>query len=160
MRLEVREQKIAVRAQPEEPVALLHPLEHARGMEHAAAVDDLVVLLERLAAHAVIALVRLLIEVVRAALEDAHDERRDAQLVLGGRGAHELVVRDAEPPPHRLESFRNLIDERLRRNSAIRSGLRDLLAVLVHADQEPHLLAEKTMVAGDDVRADLLERMA
>ena len=65
MRLEVPEQKIAIRAQPEEPVVLLHPLERARGMQHALSVDDLVVLLERLAADAVVPRVRLLVEVIR-----------------------------------------------------------------------------------------------
>ena len=50
-------------------------------MQHALAVDDLVVALEQLAADAVPALVRLLVEVVGVALVDALDQRAHAALV-------------------------------------------------------------------------------
>src|SRR5689334_17963276 len=61
--------------QPKEPVALFRPLQLARGVEHASAIDDLILALEQLAADAVPPLVRLLVEIVRVLLVDALDER-------------------------------------------------------------------------------------
>src|SRR6185437_8229726 len=48
---------IGVSAEAEVPILLLDPLENARGMQNAFAVDDLVVVLERLATDAIPALV-------------------------------------------------------------------------------------------------------
>ena len=76
-------------------------------------------------------------------------------------GADELVVGDAEPAPTWLGSVR-------RRSStsacgampALLGGLRDLLPVLVHPDEEVHVVAAQAAIAGDGVGADLLERVA
>src|SRR6185503_834226 len=71
-------EKALVLAEAEEPVALLHPLERARGMQHTLSVDDLGILLERLAADAIPPAVRLLVEIVGVVVEDALDQRADA----------------------------------------------------------------------------------
>ena len=129
-------------------------------MEHALAVDDLGVLLERLAADAVPALVRLLVEVGRVALEDALDQRPHARAVRRVRGADELVVRDAEPLPHRAEAIGERVDQRLRRDALRFGGLRDLLPVLVHPDEEVDVVAAQAAIPRDGVGADLLVRVS
>src|SRR5207247_1619735 len=58
-------QTIGVRAETEEPVFLLDPLQGASRMQDAFAVGNLVLLLERFTAYAVPAGVRLLEKVVR-----------------------------------------------------------------------------------------------
>src|SRR5688500_11664178 len=75
-------------------------------------------------------------------------------------GAHELIVRDGEAPPHRPESPCDLIDELLRRDSAIGRLGCDLLPVLVHADEEMDVIAGEPPIPRDRVGADFLERMA
>src|SRR5262245_34021109 len=100
-------------------------------MQHALAVGDLVVALEQLAADAVPALVTLLVEVVGRAFVNALDECLHSSLVVRSRRPPETVVRDRESLPHPLEAARDLVDELLRRQAALRGGLRDLLPVLV-----------------------------
>ena len=129
-------------------------------MQDALAVDDLGVLLERLASDAIPPFVRLLVEVGRVVLKDALDQRANARRVLRVGRANELVVRDAEPSPHRLKALGERVDERLRRRGPCLGGLLDLLAVLVHPDQEMHVVAEQAPIPGDGVRADLLVRVA
>jgi len=125
-------------------------------VQDALPVDDLGVLLERLAPDAVPPFVRLLVEIGRIALEDALDQRANAGAVSLVRGADELIVRHAEPLPHRAEAIGERIDERLR-GGALRLGrLGDLLAVLVHADEEVHVVAAQAAVSCDGVGADLL----
>jgi len=126
-------------------------------MQHALAVHDLVVALERLAADAVPPLVGPLVEVVGPAGEDALDQRPDAGLVRRIGGADELIVRDAEPLPHRAERVRELVHELLRRNAPLLRGLRHLLPVLVHADEKVHVIAPKPVVPRHRVGADLLQ---
>src|SRR5207249_9671999 len=68
---------LGVPAQAEEVVGLLHPDEIERRVFHAAPVDDLRLLLELLAAHAVQPLVLAREQVVGMPLADAVDERGD-----------------------------------------------------------------------------------
>src|SRR5690606_32486221 len=145
-----------VAGEAEEPVALLHLLEHARRMDAALPVHDLRAGLEGLAADAVQAAVAALIEIVGVAAEDPLDQVGDSRLVLRRGGADELVVGDAERPPGGLEGRGDLIHERLRGNAPLLRRLGHLLAVLVHADQEPDVVPAKAAVAGDAVGADLL----
>src|SRR5829696_6645054 len=112
-----RTQELRVPAQAEEPVALLDPLERPRRMKHAFSIDDLGVLLERFAPHAVPPLVGLLVEVRRVVLEDALDQGANARAVPSVRGADELIVGDAELCPHGSETLGQRIDERLRRDA-------------------------------------------
>src|SRR5690606_20547274 len=80
-----------VAGEAEEPVALLHLLEHARRMDAALPVHDLRAGLEGLAANAVQAAVAALIEIVGVAAEDPLDQVGDSRLVLRRGGADELV---------------------------------------------------------------------
>src|SRR3954452_2321914 len=157
---ETRTEKVGVSAQPEEPIPLLHPLERARGMEHAFAIHDLGVLLERLAPHAVPALVRLLVEVRGIALEDALDERLHSRAMQGIGGADELIVRDAEATPHRGEVAGERVHEKLWRDALRVGRLLHLLAVLVHPDEKVHGVATQPAISCDRVGADLLVRVA
>ncbi len=83
-------------------------------MQHALAVDDLFFGLERLATDAIPAGVGLGVEVIRRTLEDALDQRTDADLVLFASGTHEAIVRDSERGPRFLKSACDLIDLCLR----------------------------------------------
>jgi hypothetical protein len=120
-------------------------------------VHDVGVLLERLAPHAVAPGVRLLVEVPRRALEDAADERLHTGLVVRVGGADELVVGDPQPRPHGLEADGHLVGERLRVHPRRGRGLLHLLAVLVHADEQVHVVPGLPLVAGDHVGPDLLQ---
>ena len=84
---------------------------------------------------------------------------RTPRLWLVARRAHEDVVRDRQPRPHRLEAPGDLVDELLRRHAALGGGLRDLLAVLVDAREKPHVVAAHAAISRDDVGADLLVRV-
>ena len=128
-------------------------------MQDALAVDDLVVLLERLAADAVPALIRFLVEVARRVVEDLLDEPLDARLVRRICSPNELIVGDAEQAPDFARALGNGVDQFLRRHFSIGCGLRDLLAVFVHPDQEVDLVASQPMIAGNGVGADFLECM-
>ena len=61
-------------------------------MQHAPAVDDIGILLERLAAHAIQTPIRSLVEVVGVAFGDTSDQRLHAHFVMRIGGADELVV--------------------------------------------------------------------
>jgi hypothetical protein len=126
-------------------------------VQEALPVDDVGGLLEALAPDAVEAGVGALVEVVGALREDALEELLHRRVMRGVRGADELVVREPERGPHRLEARGDAIDELLRREAGRLRGLRDLLAVLVHADQEPDVVTEVPVEAADGVGADLLE---
>ena len=153
-------QPVRIRRQPEEPVLLFDPLQRARRMQNAFAVDDLVVLLERLAADAVPARVRLLVEIVRRVLEDRFDQRPHTSLVIVRGRSDELVVRDGQLPPHFLKSRRDLVHQRLRLDATCGRFGGDLLAVLVHPDQKMDVVAEEAVIARYGVGADLFECVA
>ncbi len=157
---EERAQPVGVGREAEEPVALLRPLQLACRVQRAAAVDDLVLRLERFAADAVAPGVGLLVEGIGRAFEDARDERLHADLVGVGGGADELVVGEPEARPDRREARGDVVDERLRRRPRLLGRLGDLLAVLVHPDHEMDVAAERAMEPGDHVGADLLEGVA
>src|SRR4051794_3218469 len=118
-------------------------------MQHALAVHNLGVLLERLTSNAIPPLVRLLEEVVRVALEDARDERLHPGAMRRIRGADELVVGDAELLPHGGKATGQLIHERLRSNAFLECGLLHLLAMLVHADEEIDVAPKQAVIPRD-----------
>ena len=128
-------------------------------MQDALSIHNLVVLLERLAADAVPPGVGLLVEVVGRLLEDLLDQFFHSRLVGGIGGSNELIVRDPEQAPDLLRALGDRIDELLRRHFPLRRGLRHLLSVLVHSDEEVHVVAHQAMVAGYGVGAELLEGM-
>jgi hypothetical protein len=157
MRREVRLEGLGVAREAEEPVALGDFLERARGMQRATAVGDVRRLLEALAADAVHPGVGALVEVVGAVREYALEQVLHGRVMLGGRGTHKLVVRDAEALPHRGELSGDVVHEGLRCEAGLLGRLRDLLAVLVHPDEEPDVVAHLAVEAADGVGADLLQ---
>ncbi len=158
--LDQLEEEIPVAGQPEEPVPLFHPFQRPRRVERAPVVGDFGVLLERLAADTIPAAIRLLVEVVWVPREDPLDQLDHACLVLLGGGPDELIVGDRQPLPHRLEAPRHLVYQLLRRQRRRRGGLGHLLPMLVHADQEPDVVAPESVVPRDRVGPDLLVGVA
>src|SRR5215213_6904519 len=73
--------------------------------------------------------------------------------------ANELIVRDVETLPHRGESSRDFVDELLRCFTTILRFERDLLPVLVHADEKVHVVAGEAAVTRNRIGTDLLERV-
>ncbi len=150
--VEVRQQTLAVGGQAEEPVLLLHPL-HRGVMDRAqAALEQVVLGVERLAGRAVPAAVAALVDVPRVVqlLEDA----LHLGLVLGVGGADEEVVGRVEHAAEGAEARREHVGL-LARGPALalgRSG--DLAAVLVGTGQEEDVLAQLPVMAGDDVGHD------
>ena len=71
-------------------------------------------------------------------------------------GANELIVRDPEPPPGVGEPLGHLVGERLRREAPVGSGLRHLLAMLVHPDEEPDVVPAEPTPPGNDIGPHLL----
>src|SRR6185295_8188087 len=104
---EVIEQRLLVFRQPEEIVLLADPLRLERGMQRTVAVDEILFLLELLAADAVPAFVDALVDVTRVvnALRDV----AGADLVPRLGGADEIVERDVETRPRRPEHLFHLI---------------------------------------------------
>ena len=78
----------------------------------------------------------------------------DDLLVLRQRRAGEVLVLDAEHGPEVLELLGHLVDHDLRRLALPLGGLRDLLAVLVHAGDEVDVRLLHRGVPGHDVRGD------
>ncbi len=98
--------------------------------------------LEGLATRTVVALVAIPIQVTRVA--DPPDQRLNRTRMARLGGPNEIVMRDVQALPHTLETGREL------------GFLGDLLAVLVHPDDEVHVLACQAAEAGDGVRTNLL----
>src|SRR5205814_9789686 len=86
-------------------------------------------------------------------------ERTVARRVRRICSPYELIVGDAEQAPDFARALGNGVDQFLRRHFSIGCGLRDLLAVFVHPDQEVDLVASQPMIAGNGVGADFLECM-
>src|SRR5690606_31596435 len=137
-----------------EPVAFLDVLERARWVQHALTVDDIGVLLERLTADAIHAAVTLLVEVVGITRGDALDQRLHTTLVVSIGRANELVVLDTKSRPHVLEARRDFIGEWLWRHVARRRRLLHFLPMLVHADEQVHVVTTQSMVTRNNVGTD------
>ncbi len=110
--------------------------------------------LEGLATRTVVALVAIPIQVTRVA--DPPDQRLNRTRMARLGGPNEIVMRDVQALPHTLETGRELVHQLLRRTPLGRRFLGDLLAVLVHPDDEVHVLACQAAEAGDGVRTNLL----
>ena len=153
--IELFELRLVLR-QPEEEVLLLELLD-VLGMgrvDRAASVDELVLVLERLAAEAVQALVRGEVDVVVG--DPAPDELLDALHVVGVGRPDETVVRDLPRVGHLSELGGVLVDERPRRDAL---GLRrDVVPrrVLIRACEEEDVVATLPVETGEHIRARLL----
>ena len=149
------EKRLLVLGQREEVVLLF---EHLDGdpVDGAVAVDQLLLLLEVLAGHAVRPAVGA--EVDLAPVVEALDEGLDPVRMPLLRRADEVVVRDLEPAPD-LGPFRDhLIDPLLGAHVSFRGRPGHVDAVLVGPGQEPHVVAAEAAVPGHEVAGDDLVR--
>ena len=121
-------------------------------MHGALAVHEVLLRVERLAGRAVPALVRGRVEVARRV--DAPDDLLDAHAVPRLGRADEVVVRDPELFPEVPERRRVAVGDDDRRDAFLLRDLLDVLAVLVGAGQEAHVLAREAEIAGERVRDD------
>ena len=81
-------------------------------------------------------------------------ERLHSLLVARGRGADEIVVGETHAIPERAKLGGDFIGELLRRFVGGLGGAFDFLSVLVGAGQEPGIIAQHAMTAGDGVASD------
>src|SRR6185503_4352814 len=93
-------------------------------------------------------------------LLNALEQRHDAAHVPRLRRADPIVVAALEPAPVVGERFGHAVDPLARGDVAARGRLNHRLAVLIHPHEIVHLVAAQPVVAGDAVRADLLQRVA
>ena len=160
-RLRVRrvalEQGLAILRQAEEVVLLAYPLRRAL-VHRAGAVDEVLLLLERLARDAVPPFVEPLVDVAR--LDQARDERRHAAPVAIFRSPDEVVEGNVQPPPDVPERGLHPVAEGQRREPLLARALVHVLRVLVVSHQEPRIEAGEPLVARDDVGGHLLVRRA
>ena len=151
------EQLVLVRRQPEEPVLLLDPLRRD-AVVGALAVDELVLVLEGLAADAIEPGVDVLVDV--AVVVDALQEVLDEALVaLIGR-PDEVVDRRVDARRQLLPRDDDLVDVLLGREPLLRSYPRHLVGVLVDSREEVRLLAALPVMAHEDVGRDRRVRVA
>src|SRR5207249_10514973 len=101
MRREMIEERPLVFGEPEKVVLLADPLRLQRRMQRTAAVDEVLLLLEFLAADAVPPLVNAFVDVARVV--DAPRQFGDAGMVTRFGGADEVVERHLEPLPGAAE---------------------------------------------------------
>ena len=134
VRLVIGEQAVAEGREPEEVILLLDLAERDVGVVRAAAVDQLLLGLERLAAVAVKARVRLLVDV--PGVVDRLDELPAARVVARLAGLDEVVERDLERLPDLLELAGHVVDVGLGLDPELLGALRDLDRVLVVAHLE------------------------
>ena len=125
-------------------------------MQRTAAVDEVLLLLEFLAADAVPPLVNAFVDVARVV--EAPRQFGDAGMVTRFGGADEVVERHLEPLPGAAEFLLHPIAVRPRIESGLDRLLVDVLRVLVVAHQKARVEPAQPLVAGDDVGADLLVR--
>ena len=145
---------VGVLAQTEEVGLLLGVFDLAAAVG-AAAVHKLALGPEALARRAVHAGVLALIDI--AVVVHFAEDALDAPDMVIVRGADEAVVGDVHQLPeieHALLAGNDLIDKLLRRDAGGFGLVLDLLAVLVGAGEEHHVIAAQTLVAGDRVACD------
>src|ERR1051325_11290926 len=162
---DVLEERVVVLGLPQEETALLHGLRLHLVLGAAALLVQVLLGLERLAALAIQALVRFLVERVpaglgREAVVEPPEELPHGQPVPGVRGAEELVVLDVERLPRGDERLRQLVHERGRGLAGGGRGASDLLAVLVRAGEVVGRVALLPVTAGNGIRENLLIGMA
>ncbi len=154
MRGVVREQRVTVLRELEEPVLLLDPV-GLRLVDRAIFVDEILFLLEALAADAIPALVRALEQVVGILLPHRVEDRAHAGVMTLLRRADEIVERDVQRLPPFAELRLHPVAPRERREPFLLRAFRDVQRVLVVPHQEPDVEAGEPLVARDHVRGDL-----
>ena len=149
-----RSHAVSVLAQTEEVGFLLGVLDLAAAVG-AAAVYELALGPEALARRAVHAGILALVDI--AVVVHLAENALDALDVVIVRGADEAVVRDVHQLPeikHALLAGDDVVHELLRRDAGGFGLVLDLLAVLVGAGEEHHVVAAQALVAGDRVARD------
>ena len=145
------EQAVAVPREAEEDVLLFLQLER-RTVGGTLALHEVFLGVERLTGCAIPALVRGGIQVARRV--DESDDLLDAHAVPRLGRADEIVVRDPELSPEVPERRRVAVGDDDRGDAFLLRDLLDVLAVLVGAGQETHVLAREAEIAGERVRDD------
>ena len=157
VRVDVLDQAVGVLTHLEEVRLLLRRL-HGAAAVGALAVDKLGLGEERLARRAVHALVVTFVDV--ALLVELFKDLLDLLFVVVVGRADEFVVGGVHYVPVRADDARDLIDVFLRRDAGGLCFFLDLLAVLVGAGLEEHVVALKALVARDAVGKHDLIRIA
>jgi hypothetical protein len=147
----VLEQTVLEGAEPEEPVLLLH-LDQRPAVDRAVPVDARLGREVVLTAHAVEALVHVLVDV--AVLVDGGEELLDALVVARLGRADEVVVADVEDVPGLLESRGRGVRPVTGRHVVLGRRVGHLLAVLVGAGEELGLVADQPVPTGHGVGVD------
>ena len=125
-------------------------------MDRALAVDEILLLLERLAGDAVPAFVEPFVDVARGVI--APDELLHAGLVARLGRADEVVERDVELLPDVAELLLHAVAVRQRILALLPRLAKDVLRVLVVAHHETDVEPGQPLVARDDVGGNLLVR--
>src|SRR5262245_45943659 len=147
MRAEVLDERLLILREPEEEVLLADPLGLQRRVQWTVAVDEILLLLELLAADAVPALVDALVDV--AGVVAALCQKAGTDVVPGLGRADEIVERHIEPLPRRAELLLHPIAVRDRIEALLDRLLVHVLRVLVVPHQEPRVEAGEPLIAGD-----------
>ena len=122
-------------------------------------VDEVLLLLEALAALAVVALVSALIHVF-SFFSSPFEQLDDRAGMAFLSRSDEVVVAYVQLVPGIREATRELVHPLFRSHPGLGGGLQDSLRVLIHPHHEQHVVAPQPPVAGDRVGADLLECVA
>jgi hypothetical protein len=150
-------QPVAELGQREEVVFLLYILGH-REVTWTLSIHQVLLIFELFAAFAVQTAVLAFMDI--SVVMNLPEQRRNGALVLGRRGANELVVRKLERLPRALEYGRHLIRIGLRILALVARFLLDIRRMLVGAHQEVRVKAGQALVARQAIGTDLLVRGA
>src|SRR5690606_3071026 len=153
MRREMRFEGLGVLRETEEVVLLTNPV-GLRQVDRTFAVDEILLLLEGLAGHAIPALVDAFVDVARLAAPAHQLLDRGAMARLSR--TDEVVERDVEALPCRPELLLHPVAVRHGLEAELARLLEDVLRVFVVTHDEPRLEAHETTVPGDDVGGNLL----
>ena len=153
MRGEVVEQRLLILREPEEIVLLANPFGLQRRVQRTVAVDEILLLLELLAADAVPPLVDALENV--AGVPQTPRQFRDTGFVTRLGGADEIVERHVQTRPRVPELLLHLVAVGQRVEPGFHRLLEHVLGMLVIPHQEARVDAAEPLVARDDVGADL-----
>src|SRR6478735_1759506 len=125
----VFEKRLLISGKAKEEILFTDPLRRRRWMQRALAVDEILLLLEGLAANAVPALVDAFVNV--AGVVNSLGQGRHAGLMPGLRGADEIVERQVEALPGSTELLFHLIAVRQRIQRFLGRLFEDVLRVFV-----------------------------
>jgi len=147
---------VAIRGQAEEMILLFNPLDGP--MQRALPLDEILVLLEGLAADAVPAFVKAFVDVSGGS--DTPHELLHGLLVTRLGGTNEVVVRHLEVIPDGPELVLHEIAVRERVKALLARATEHVLRMLVVAHDEQRVAARQPLIASDRVGRDFFVRGA